>query len=141
MAGKKTEGIRTSLSWCKLAGDAIKASGIEKSSKNIDGLKGPQLWRAAGGKDSLQPPPLATAGTLYAAIKKRRPDINLPPPIILIESADQYEWAQLGTQLMRADPQRFSYQLERLRKIVAGVEAEVEAEPLFGAGGGDDRSV
>jgi hypothetical protein len=119
----------------RLLATAMKAGGLTKDDLAEPGLKGSQIWRLTNPEGKGERPPVAAAERLRLAIQRRRPDIQLPPPAVLVDGAEHYEWIELGTRLMSLDYDRFSEHLAALRKLVEGLEG---VERLVNPGGGDE---
>lgn len=58
-----------------------------------------------------------------------RPELEIPPPRVLIESWPQWRWIAAGDQLLRLSPARFEKALEYLREqlLLAADDASKEA--------------
>lgn len=60
------------------------------------------------------------------ALNESDPEARLPPPIIKIESRDQYRWVELGRRLQALSPSAFARACANVEKIIAGVEADLD---------------
>lgn len=60
------------------------------------------------------------------ALNRHDPEAKLPPPVVKIESRDQYRWIELGRRLLEISPSAFERACANIERIIAGVEADRE---------------
>ena len=67
---------------------------------------------------------LSAIDELRLLLNEHDPEAQLPPPIVKVESREQFAWFELGRRLLAASPSTFEEMLAKIEKIVTGAEAQ-----------------
>lgn len=67
---------------------------------------------------------IAAVDDLRRLLNDHDPQANLPPPVVRVDSREQYRWIELGQRLLTASPSTFDEMIAKIEKIVAGAEAQ-----------------
>lgn len=118
-----TEAERISPGYSQLLADVVREAGIKRGDLKGKGRSSQVIWRVL---EHQEGPTIAAAARLRQKILELRPDLVIPPPAVPIQSAEHYEWDQIGCDLHDRNPVAFR-QILNMARMLAGGAPELEA--------------
>lgn len=117
--------------------DVVRLGGIDKNSVyNI---------LPAKSDDPVSRSPV-TARKVSEAIQRAKPGLKVPPPVLPIETLEQWEWFCLGEELLRERPEVFAEAMSLVKEWLQGIAKANEARSALrefaarGTSPGDDSN-